>query len=102
MGNPEQLLEDIQKVLSAVDELVREIDGETTANGSPNGVNAIIAGVRAKVSEVKEAFVDRVHETDQRVHDNAWKLIGTAALIAFAAGLLIAGTNRAAGPAARS
>jgi ElaB/YqjD/DUF883 family membrane-anchored ribosome-binding protein len=101
MRNPEQLLEDIHKVLSAVDDLVREMEGETPANGAPNGVNAIISGVRAKVSELKGALVDRVHDTDQRVHDNAWKLIGTAALIAFAAGLLIAGTNRSTSESSR-
>jgi ElaB/YqjD/DUF883 family membrane-anchored ribosome-binding protein len=96
MRNPERLFEDIQRVLSDVDELARAIGVEPAANGSPNGVDGIVAGVRAKVSELKNALVHRVHETDQRVHDNAWKLIGTAALIAFAAGLLIAASDRRA------
>jgi ElaB/YqjD/DUF883 family membrane-anchored ribosome-binding protein len=57
--------------------------------------------VRAKITEVKDSMVQRIHDTDQRVHDNAWKLMGTAAQMAFAAGLLVATRRSDRHPAGR-
>jgi ElaB/YqjD/DUF883 family membrane-anchored ribosome-binding protein len=102
MRSPEQMIEDIQNVLADVEELARAVAGENGQNGTPagngaptvDGLESLVASARTKVAAVKEGLVQRVQATDRNVHDNAWKLIGTAALIAFAAGLLIAGSQR--------
>jgi ElaB/YqjD/DUF883 family membrane-anchored ribosome-binding protein len=90
-SSAERVIEEVQRVLTAIDALARRVESEAaTAPGErSSGLPESLASAKARLWELKDTLTARVHSADQYVHDNAWASIGTAALAAFLAGLII-------------
>ena len=91
----EHLVQDMQRVLTEIDELAKRVESEAgkVAGGPSSGLPLTLADARARLSELKDTLTrdlrTRARSADHYVRDNAWASIGTAALAAFLAGLII-------------
>lgn len=91
----ERMIEDLHKVISEIDELVREAATEA-GDGKVGRIPALrgaLANARARVTDLKDTMgkdvKTRAQTANRYVRENAWVSIGTAAAAAFIAGLLI-------------
>jgi ElaB/YqjD/DUF883 family membrane-anchored ribosome-binding protein len=91
----ERVIQDMQRVLTEIDGLARRVESEAgkVSGEQSSGLPETLADARARLSELKEALARDLktgaRSADKYVHDNAWASIGTAALAAFLAGLII-------------
>ena len=83
------MLRHIDEVAKRVLPEAQAANGQACDNGTCE-LSTLLTSARTKVTELKDTLVERVHSADQQVHDNAWKTVGTAAAVAFVAGLLVA------------
>jgi ElaB/YqjD/DUF883 family membrane-anchored ribosome-binding protein len=87
----ERMVQDLEAMLTEIDNLAKAVLAEA-GNGKQaevSGLHATLANTRAKATELKDALVHSVQTADRKVHENAWTSIGTAAFVAFLAGMLI-------------
>ena len=98
----QQVLEDLMRVLGDIDELVKASaappgDGKSTAAPDPE-LDRKITAIRARIDNVKNRIARGVHErveaVDNYFRENTGKTVGTAAALAFIAGLIIGRPSR--------
>jgi ElaB/YqjD/DUF883 family membrane-anchored ribosome-binding protein len=91
----EKLVQDFRIVVADAEELLK-----ATANQAGEKVSAAREKVqdslhraKVKLAEAEDVLIDKTKQaaraTDEYVHDNPWKAVGTAAGIGFVIGLLI-------------
>jgi ElaB/YqjD/DUF883 family membrane-anchored ribosome-binding protein len=99
----QQVLEDLMRVLGDIDELVKASaappgDGKSTAAAADPELDRKLTAIRARIDNVKDRIARGVHErveaVDNYFRENTWKTVGTAAALAFIAGLLIGRPSR--------
>ena len=95
VSNAERVVEDLLGVLADIDALV---NGAASEDGRPSNertsdFSVSLAAARARLLKLKQSVAADVQKRAQTangyIHDNAWASIGTAALVAFLAGLII-------------
>jgi ElaB/YqjD/DUF883 family membrane-anchored ribosome-binding protein len=99
----QQVLEDLMRVLGDMDELVKASgtapsDGKATATSPDPELDRKLAAIRERIDNVKDRIARGVHERIEAVdgyfRENTWKTVGTAAALAFIAGLIIGWPRR--------
>jgi ElaB/YqjD/DUF883 family membrane-anchored ribosome-binding protein len=97
----QQVLEDLMRVLGDIDELVKaqaaKPPGEAAPEADPE-LERKLAAIRARIDGVKDAITRELHRRvesiDNYFRENTWKTVGTAAALAFIAGLLVGRPSR--------
>ena len=98
--NSQQVLEDLMRVLGDIDELVKSAatagDGKSVEKDP--ALDCKLVAIRSKIDAVKEGLSREAHRrvaaVDGYFRDNTWKTVGTAAALAFIAGLIIGRPSR--------
>jgi ElaB/YqjD/DUF883 family membrane-anchored ribosome-binding protein len=91
----ESLLDDFSAMLTEAEDLLRRAGNETgeRAKDLRAQVEAKLLGAKLRLQELEGEAVDRAKAaarvTDDYVHDNPWRVIGTAAAAGFLIGLLV-------------
>jgi ElaB/YqjD/DUF883 family membrane-anchored ribosome-binding protein len=99
--SPQQVLEDLMRVLGDIDELVKAAAAAPPADGGAERdpeLEKKLATLRARIDGVRDAIAGKVHQgveaVDNYFRDNTWKTVGTAAALAFIAGILLGRPSR--------
>ncbi|MDR3430148.1 MULTISPECIES: DUF883 family protein [Silvimonas] len=94
-SNEEQLIDDLQTVLTDTEELLRDAVGETgeKARLLRSKIAANLQTAKAKLGETERLVSEKAKEaakvTDEYVHDHPWQSIGIAAGVGFLLGMLV-------------
>jgi ElaB/YqjD/DUF883 family membrane-anchored ribosome-binding protein len=95
VGGVEQLLEDLQHVMTEIEGLVKET-AATAGDGAGDavqGLEAILTRSRRRLrkleKEVRHDVGQRVHSADRYVRENTWRSLAMAAGAAFVVGVLL-------------
>jgi ElaB/YqjD/DUF883 family membrane-anchored ribosome-binding protein len=95
----ERLLEDLQHVMTEIEDLVKE-SASTAGDGAGDAMHrlqSILIRTRDRFGELERMFKSDVqrgaHAADRYMHENTWKVIATAAGTAFVLGVLLGRRN---------
>ena len=90
-----QLLDDFAKVVSDAEGLlkaVRDVPGEK-ADAMRASVEARLGAAKERLRQIQDDAIDKTtaaaRAADEYAHENAWPLIGAAALVGFLFGLWV-------------
>lgn len=94
-ANEEQLIDDLQTVLTDTESLLRDAVGESGDKARELRTRILdnLQAAKAKLGETERLIAGKAKEaakaTDEYVHDHPWQSIGVAAGIGFLLGMLV-------------
>jgi len=91
----DRLIKDFKSVISDTEELLRATASQTgeRVSAARTRMQETLENTRDRLTDLQGDLTDRARAaakaTDQMMHDNPWKAVGTAAAVGFLLGLLV-------------